>query len=58
MGYNESYMNGYLTYTLATLAVLGGGAGYLLGFIDGGTAINMVWMGLAAFGIRRAISNV
>lgn len=48
-------MKGYLTYTLAGLAVIGAGAGYLLGIVDAGTALTMVWSGLAIFGIRRAI---
>ena len=49
-------MNGYLSYTLATLAILGGVAGYLLNVIDSSTATTMVWSGLALFGIRRAVS--
>lgn len=48
-------MNGMLTYTLSALAILGGVAGYLLNILDGGTALTMIWTGLAAFGIRRAI---
>jgi len=46
---------GYLTYTLAALAVIGAAAGYVLGYIDGAVAITMIWAGLAAFGIRRAV---
>ena len=48
-------LKGKLTYILALLAILGGGASYLLGYVDSGTAITMVWSGLAAFGIRRAL---
>jgi len=40
---------------LSALAVLGAGAGWLLGFIDSEQAIAIVWSGLALFGIRRAI---
>jgi hypothetical protein len=50
-------MNGYLSYTLAGLAVLGAGAGYLLGIIDAPTAMGMVWSGLALFGVRRAVAK-
>ena len=49
-------LKGKLSYTLAGLAVLGGAASYLLGYIEGDTAISMIWSGLAVFGIRRAIS--
>jgi hypothetical protein len=48
-------MKGYISYTLAALAVLGGVAGWFLGFVDTETAVTMVWAGLAVFGIRRAI---
>lgn len=48
-------MKGYLTYTLAAFAVLGGVSGYLLGFIEGDNAMFMIWGGLAIFGIRRAM---
>jgi hypothetical protein len=50
-------MNGYLSYTLAALAVIGAASGYLLGTIDAGTAISMAWGGLAVFGIRRAVAK-
>ncbi len=50
-------MNGYLSYTLAALAALGGVAGYLLGIIDMNTALTMIWAGASVFGIRRAIAN-
>lgn len=49
-------LKGKLSYTLAALAVLGGVAGYFLNFIDGQTAIGMIWGGLAVFGIRRAVN--
>lgn len=47
---------GYLSYTLAVLAILGAGAGYLMGSIDASTAIAMAWAGLAVFGVRRAVN--
>lgn len=48
-------LKGKLTYILAAIAVLGAGAGYVMGFMDTETAIAVVWAGLAVFGIRRAI---
>ena len=48
-------MKGYLSYTLAVLAILGAVAGYMLGSIDGSTATTMAWSGLALIGIRRAL---
>ena len=50
-------MKGYLTYTLAGLAILGGGEGWFLGFIDAQQALAMVWAGLSVFGLRRAVAN-
>lgn len=47
---------GYLTYTLAAIAVAGAGAGYLLGILDAEHALTMAYAGLALFGIRRAIN--
>ena len=46
---------GYLTYTLSALTVLGGIAGIITGAIDQATGIDMIWAGLALFGIRRAL---
>ena len=51
-------LQGKLTFILAALAILGGVSGYILGYTEGEQAIQMVWAGLAAFGIRRAINNV
>ena len=48
-------LKGKLTYVLSLLAVLGGIAGIVGGYTDQDTAIQMIWAGLAAFGIRRAI---
>ncbi len=50
-------MNGYLSYTLAALAIVGAGAGYQLGFIDAQTAIGMAWGGASLFGLRRAVAT-
>ena len=50
-----NFMKGYLSYTLAALAVIGAGAGFLIGAIDGPTATAMAWAGLSLFGIRRAL---
>ena len=49
-------LKGKLTYTLSVLAILGAIAGYLQGSLDSKAALEMLWVGLAAFGIRRAIS--
>ena len=46
---------GYLTYTMAGLAVVGAIAGYFMGIVDEKTATVMIWGGLSVFGIRRAI---
>ena len=48
-------LKGKLSYILAILAIVGAGAGYILGFVDTETAIGIVWAGLALFGVRRAI---
>lgn len=49
-------LKGKLSYILAALAVLGGIAGWYLNIIDNATALNMIWAGLAVFGLRRAIA--
>ena len=46
---------GYFTYVMAGLAVLGGMTSWYMGYVDQGTALGMIWAGLAVFGIRRAI---
>lgn len=48
-------MKGKLTYTMAAVAVAWGVVGYLAGWIDGGTAMTVIWSGLSVFGIRRAM---
>ena len=50
-------MKGRLTNVFAVLALLGAGAGYVLGTIDSPTALATVWAGLSIFGIRRAIAK-
>jgi len=49
-------MKGYLSYTLAILAMVGAGAGYLMGAIESGQALNMFWAGAVVFGLRRALN--
>ena len=51
-------MKGYLTYTLAALAMAGAVAGYFLGWVEQAQAIEIFWTGLALFGLRRAIPAV
>lgn len=46
---------GHLTYGLALLAIVWGIIGYLANWIDGVKAMEVIWIGLAAFGLRRAI---
>jgi len=46
---------GYLTYTLALLAVAWGVAGWVLNWVDQMTALEVIWLGLAVFGVRRAL---
>jgi len=48
-------LKGKLSYILAILAIVGAGAGYILGFVDAETAVGILWAGLALLGIRRAI---
>ena len=50
-------MRGYLTYTLAALAVAWGAVGFFMGWTDTATAMSAIWTGLAAFGLRRAVAN-
>ena len=48
-------MKGYLTYTMAALAIVWGIAGMVMGWSDQETSFTAIWTGLAAFGVRRAI---
>lgn len=48
-------LKGKLTYILAGVAILWGAVGYLFNWTDGHTAIEIVWTGLTAFGLRRAV---
>jgi hypothetical protein len=50
-------MQGYLSYTLAVVAILGAGAGFFLGIVDLPTATAMAWAGLSVFGLRRAVAK-
>ena len=51
-----NFLKGKLTYLLAVTAVLWGVTGYLMGWTDGDTAMKVIWIGLAAFGLRRAVN--
>lgn len=46
---------GKLSYTLAGIAVIWGVYGFFAGLIDGQTASQAIFAGLAVFGIRRAV---
>ena len=46
---------GKLTYGLSALAVVWGLVGWQMGWIDQSRALEVIWIGLTAFGIRRAI---
>lgn len=48
-------LRGKLTYLLAGFAVLWSITGWLFGWIEGDKAMEILWIGLTAFGIRRAI---
>lgn len=48
-------LKGKLTYILASVAILWGVTGFLTGWSDGETSMNAIWIGLTAFGIRRAM---
>jgi membrane protein implicated in regulation of membrane protease activity len=50
-------MSGYLTYSLAVAAILWGVTGFLFGWTDTQTAMQAIWSGLAAFGLRRAVAK-
>ena len=46
---------GYLTYTMAAIAVIWGLIGWYMQWIEQTTALEIIWGGLTVFGIRRAI---
>ena len=46
---------GKLSYTLSFFAILWAVAGYLFFGLDGKIALEILWAGLAVFGLRRAI---
>jgi len=52
---NMNFFKGYLTYTLALIAILWGIIGWIFEWIAPEIALNTIWIGLAAFGIRRAL---
>ena len=49
-------LKGKLTYLMALLAILWGVTGYLMNWVSGGTALQVIWGGLTVFGLRRAIN--
>ena len=50
-----NFLKGKLTYTMAVVAILWGVVGFLAGWADGETSMAAIWVGLTAFGIRRAM---
>ena len=51
-----NFLKGRLTYGLAVIAILWGVVGLVAGWGESEANLGIVWMGLAAFGIRRAIN--
>mgnify|MGYP001574829660 CR=1 FL=1 len=51
-----NFLKGKLTYLLAVSAVSWGVTGYLMGWTDVDTAMKVIWVGLDAFGLRRAVN--
>ncbi len=49
-------LKGKLTYLMAILAILAGIGDLAFGWTDHATAINTIWIGLTAFGLRRAVA--
>ena len=49
-------LKGKLTYLMAASAIVWGVLGFLMGWIEGEQAMGVIWIGLTAFGIRRAIN--
>ena len=49
-------LKGKLTYLMALLAILWGVTGYLMNWVSGETALQVIWGGLTVFGLRRAIN--
>lgn len=48
-------LNGYKTYILAALAVVYGVLGFVMGWIPNDQALQVIWIGLTAAGLRNAI---
>ena len=51
-------LKGKLTYTLAAVAVVWGIVGLVFNWLETSTAVETIWVGLAAFGVRRALPSV
>jgi hypothetical protein len=49
--------SGYKAYALGLLAVVWSITGYLMGYLDAGTAKEYVWAGLATLALRAGISK-
>ncbi len=54
----SNFLNGKLTYILGFAAIGWGVLGIMQGWTSAGDAMPVIWTGLAALGIRRAISNI
>lgn len=50
-----TFGKGHATYILAFLAIVYGIYGSISGSLDQSQALEVIWIGLAAFGIRRAL---
>lgn len=48
-------LKGKLTYTLAIIAILWGIIGWIFGWLEPERALEIIWVGLAVFGVRRSI---
>ena len=49
--------HGKLTYTMAAVAVVVGIVGWITGVLEQTQALEMIWVGLTAFGLRRAVAK-
>lgn len=47
-----------ITKVLALIAILGAFISVAEGWVDGKTAVAMIWAGLAVFGIRQSVSDM
>ena len=61
--FNMKVFKGYLTYSLAGIAIIFAILSLVSGFfgfaefVDQPTAVGILWAGFAVFGVRRAIKN-